>query len=206
MATLLDDLCSRRPELKACRGDMEKAFGAFAECYRGGGKLLICGNGGSAADADHWVSELLKGFAHKRPLSARQAKDLPPELAAQLQGAFPAISLSGFSALTTAFANDVNPDLIFAQLVWALGKPGDILVGLSTSGNSRNVCAAMETAKAKGMGCVGLTGESGGKMLGLADFCLRVPETKTFLIQEMHLAVYHCLTFMLEEEFFPVKS
>jgi D-sedoheptulose 7-phosphate isomerase len=205
MTTLLEELLARRPDLAVCRAEMEKVFAMMAESFRQGGKMLICGNGGSAADADHWASELLKGFAHKRPISKRQGEDLPKTLRDQLQGAFPAISLTGFSALTTAFANDVNPDLVFAQLVWALGRPGDILVGLSTSGNSRNICAAMEAARAKKMRCIGLTGESGGKLLGLADHCLRVPATKTFIIQEMHLALYHCLTFMLEEEFFPAQ-
>jgi D-sedoheptulose 7-phosphate isomerase len=121
----------------------------------------------------------------------------------KLQGSLAAIPLTGFPSLSSAFANDVDPNLTFAQLVWGLGKPGDVLIGITTSGNSPNVCAAMEAAKARDMIRVGLTGQTGGKLLALTDFCLRAPATETYRIQEYHLPVYHCLSLMLEDEFFP---
>ena len=198
----IKNLLERRPQLAACRGDIENAFATLRDCFRSGGKLLLCGNGGSAADADHWAGELLKGFALKRPLSPAEKAGLPPDLAGKLQGALPVIPLTGFAALGTAFANDVDPQLIFAQLIWGLGRPGDVFIGISTSGNARNVCAAMETAKARGMYALGLSGRTGGRLNALCDLCLKVPADETYLIQELHLPIYHCLCLMLEDEFF----
>lgn len=167
-----------------------------------GGKLLLCGNGGSAADADHWAGELLKGFRLQRRLSEEQQAKFRPETAQFLQGALPAIPLTGFPALTTAFGNDVSPELCFAQLTWALGKPGDVWIGLSTSGNARNVCAAAEVARAQGLHTLALTGQNGGRLAPLCNTAIRVPASETYRIQEYHLPVYHSLCLMLEDAFF----
>ena len=199
----LTKLLSYFPELKTCEDEINKIFAALSHSLHQGGKLLICGNGGSAADAEHWTGELLKGFVKKRHLSQKEKDLLPESLANKLQGSLPAIPLTSFQALGTAFANDVDPHLIYAQLVWGLGKPEDVLIGMSTSGNAVNVGLAMEAAKAKGMTRIGLTGQGGGKLLALTDLCLRVPATETYRIQELHLPVYHCLCMMLEDEFFP---
>ena len=199
----LTNLFDRRPELQACHEQIDQVFHAMCRSLRGGGKLLMCGNGGSAADAEHWTGELLKGFCSKRPLSALEKEKLPAEMRDKLQGGIPAIPLTGFTALTTAFNNDVDPHLTFAQLVWALGRPGDVLVGISTSGNAANIGSAMKAAEARGLVRIGLTGQSGGKLLPLTDLCIRVPATETFRVQELHLPVYHCLSLMLEDEFFP---
>jgi D-sedoheptulose 7-phosphate isomerase len=198
----IEKLMQRRPELATCRRDVEQTFEVMRDCFRSGGKLLLCGNGGSAADAEHWAGELLKGFSRKRPLSHAEQETLSAELGLKLQGALPVIPLTGFVALSTAFANDVDPDLIFAQLVWALGRPGDVLIGISTSGNARNVAAAMETAKARGMSRIGLSGRTGGRLDPLCEVCIKAPADETYLIQEFHLPIYHCLSLMLEDEFF----
>lgn len=196
----LDALIARIPALETCRGDIWRAFELMRDSFKSGGKLLLCGNGGSAADAEHWAGELLKGFCSRRPVGADSG--LPAELAEKLQGGLPTIPLTGFVSLSTAFANDVDATLTFAQLVWALGKPGDVLVGISTSGNAANVGAAMETARAKGLRTIGLTGATGGKLRPLTEVCICAPESETFLIQELHLPIYHCLCLMLEDEFF----
>lgn len=206
MSVHLDSLLQRKPQLQACREGLLESFGAIRDALRSGGKLLLCGNGGSAADAEHWAGELLKGFCSKRALSETEREQLPPELADKLQGALPVIPLTGFLSLSTAFANDVDPAMIFAQLVWALGRRGDAIVGISTSGNARNVCLAMQTARARGLATIGLTGQSGGALRPLVDHCIRAPETETYLIQELHLPLFHCLSLMLEEEFFGSTS
>jgi D-sedoheptulose 7-phosphate isomerase len=198
----LQDLLKRLPALEPCSADIEGAFAALRDCFAGGAKALACGNGGSAADAEHWAGEMLKGMLKQRPLKPEALTELPPALAHQLQGALPMIPLTGFLSYRTAFANDVDPELVFAQLVWALGRPGDVLVALSTSGESANVCAAAETAAARGMTVVALTGADGGRLRALADVAIRVPARETHLVQEYHLPVYHCLSVMLEEEFF----
>ena len=164
--------------------------------------MLICGNGGSAADAEHWAAELLKGFYSKRPLAGPLAAVLSPDLAQNLQGALPTIPLSGFTSLSTAFANDNNIEYLFSQLVLGLGRKGDVLICISTSGQSRNVLLAAQTASALGMSTIGLTGRDGGALADLADVAIRVPETEVHLIQEYHLPVYHTLSLMLEEAFF----
>lgn len=196
----LENLVLRIPALDVCARDIDAAFGILLRAFEADRKLLLCGNGGSASDAEHWAGELLKGFVHKRPLPAKMSDGLSPELAGNLQWAFPAIPLTGFPALATAFANDVDPDFTFAQLVWALGRPGDVLVALSTSGNSRNVRLAAEVARFRGLSIISLTGQTDGKLRKLSDACVAVPATETFLVQEYHLPVYHCLCLMLETE------
>lgn len=210
--TILNDLMARYSQLAVCKEDIAKAFAVLSESYHNDGKLLICGNGGSAADAEHIVGELMKGFKSPRLLdeaSQQKLKDIDKEkgslLAENLQGALPAIALDGHPALTTAYINDCDPLLCFAQQVNGYGREGDVLLGISTSGNSKNVIYAAVTAKAKGMKVVGLTGAKDSKLSELADVCIQVPETETYKIQELHLPVYHCLCLMLEEEFFGIK-
>ncbi|MBQ3889457.1 MAG: SIS domain-containing protein, partial [Clostridia bacterium] len=165
-----------------------------------GGKLLVCGNGGSAADCEHIVGELMKGFHKKRELPADSP--VPADIAAGLQGALPAISLVSQSGLCTAFINDCDPELVFAQQVYGYLKPGDVLLGLSTSGNSANVAAAARTASALGGKTLAVTGESGGRLALLCDVCVRLPACDTAQIQELTLPVYHALCALLEDAFF----
>lgn len=195
----LENLVRRAPALEVCRADVEAAYAIFFETFATEHKMLLCGNGGSASDTEHWAGELLKGFVHKRPLTAKMGEGLPPEVAQNLQWALPAIPLTGFPALTTAFGNDVNPDFSFAQLVYGLGQKGDVLVAMSTSGNSRNVCFAAKVARHRGMKVVALTGDGGGALKELSDVCIAVPEKETYRVQEYHLPVYHCLCLMLED-------
>jgi D-sedoheptulose 7-phosphate isomerase len=199
----LQNLVQRAPRLESILPQITEVYQVLVTCFRDGHKLLLCGNGGSAADCEHWAGELLKGFAQKRPLAEIDRANLPAPLREKLQGALPVIPLTGFLGLSTAFTNDVDAELIYAQLVWALGRPGDVIVGISTSGQARNVCTAMEVAKGRGLIRVGLTGQTGGLLKSLTDYCLCVPETETYLIQEFHLPIYHALSLMLEEEFFP---
>ena len=208
--TYLDELVSRYPALAAVRGQVDAAFHALVDCYAAGGKLLVCGNGGSAADADHIVGELMKGYMSPRRLAAgaREAliaaePELGPVLAEKLQGALPAINISAISAFATAFGNDVSGELTFAQATSGYGRPGDVLVGISTSGNALNVRAAMGVARAIGMRTIGLTGKGGGRLSGRCDILIAVPATRTFEVQELHLPVYHCLCAMVEAHFFP---
>jgi len=196
------DLVNRYPLLKDCADDIERAFSLMSNCYNAGGKVLICGNGGSAADAEHWAGELMKGFIDTRPLSDETRKKLGSKLAENLQGALPTIPLSGFLSLATAFSNDANSVFLFAQMVWGLGKENDTLIGISTSGNSRNIVYAMQTASALGMKTIGLSGEKGGMISDMVDVCIRVPGTEVHRVQEYHLPVYHCLCLMLEDTFF----
>lgn len=203
---------SRYSQLIVCKEDIAKAFAILSKTYHNHGKLLICGNGGSAADAEHIVGELMKGFKSPRQLdetSQQKLKDTDESLggllAENLQGALPAIALNGHPALFTAYMNDCEPLMCFAQQVNGYGCEGDVLLGISTSGNSNNVIYATVTAKAKGMKVLGLTGAKDSKMSELADVCIRVPETETYKVQELHLPVYHCLCLMLEEEFFGGK-
>jgi D-sedoheptulose 7-phosphate isomerase len=201
MSPHLKNLLVRYPALELCRSDIQQAFDLLSATFLKDGKLLFCGNGGSAADSEHWAGEMLKGFAHSRPLSASMRQGLPPEMAARLQWAFPVIPLTGFPSLATAFSNDVEPEYVFAQLVLALGRCGDVLAVLSTSGNSPNVCRAAEVARARSMPVVALTGATGGKLKDLADVCICVPAIETPHVQEFHLPIYHCLSLMLEEAF-----
>ena len=202
-------LIERYPKLAVCKEDIKKAYELLEAAYINGRKLLVCGNGGSASDSEHIVGELMKEFKLKRKVYSDQAvalKAVDPELgqvlAENLQGALPAICLTGHSSFTTAFMNDANADLVFAQQVNGYGKPGDVFLGISTSGNSKNVLYAAVNAKAKGLKVIGLTGAKENKLMKYADVCIRVPETETYKIQEYHLPVYHCLCLMLEEKFF----
>jgi len=208
--TLLEELVSRYPSLSAVRGEIDSAFHALVDCYAAGGTLLVCGNGGSAADSDHIVGELMKGYLRPRRLPAdtrdrlRAADpELGPVLGEKLQGALRAINISAISAFATAFANDVSAELAFAQAVSGYGRKGDVLIGISTSGNAANVRAALAVARALGMRTIGLTGRGGGRMAPLCDILIAVPATRTFEIQELHLPVYHCLCAMVEARFFP---
>ena len=187
------------------------AYELLEAAYSNDRKLLVCGNGGSASDSEHIVGELMKEFKLKRKVYSEQAtalKAIDPELgqvlADNLQGALPAISLTGHSSLQTAFMNDAVPELVFAQQVNGYGKPGDVFLGISTSGNSKNVLYAAVNAKAKGLKVIGLTGSKENKLMKYADVCIRVPENETYKIQELHLPVYHCLCLMLEDHFFGV--
>lgn len=205
----LDFLLSRYPILESCRNDIAEAYETIANTYKGNGKLLIAGNGGSAADAEHIVGELMKTFISPRKIDQSYAElliSVDPELgqilAQNLQGTLPAIALDGHFALTTAYINDCEPLLCFAQQVHGYGCPGDVLLAISTSGNSQNVLFAAVVAKAKGMKVVGLTGKAESKLSSLSDVCIKVPEIETYKVQELHLPVYHSLCLMLEETFF----
>ena len=202
MNTHMERIISSHPELEPCAAEITAAFGLMRDAFARGGKALLCGNGGSAADCEHWAAELLKGFERKRPLDAAARSLLPEALAAGLQGALPAVALTGFVSLSSAFANDVNAAFIFAQLTWALGRSGDVLIAISTSGSSANVCYALQAAGARGMKSIALTGGDGGRMAGMADVVVKVPGSRTCEIQELHLPVYHCICLMLEDEFF----
>lgn len=196
-------LLDRYPALANCAGDIDAAFRAMVSCYESGGKVLLCGNGGSAADADHWAGELLKGFTLPRTPPAEDRAKLGDDLGERLQCGLPALPLTNFTALLTAYGNDVAAEYGFAQLVYALGKPGDVLVGISTSGNSRSVALAVGAANALGLVTVGLTGARGGDLATAAHHPIRVPSNITHEIQELHLPVYHTLCIMLEHHFFP---
>lgn len=205
----LDLLIMRYPHLECCKGNIIIAFEFIRDCYKNGGKLLVCGNGGSAADAEHIVGELMKGFKKARHLASIEVEKLVEidslmgrTLADNLQGALPAIALDGHPALTTAYMNDCEPIICFAQQVYGYGCKNDVLFAISTSGNSRNVLYAVVAAKAKGMVVIGLTGENDSKLSAMSDVCIRVPSTETYQIQELHLPIYHCLCLMLEDYFF----
>lgn len=205
----LEELIGRYPILESIKAQIEEAYHVLEDCYSHGGKLLIAGNGGSCADAEHIVGELMKGFVKPRHVSEAFAKKLAEadpergeELAGKLQGGLPAIALTGHNGLSTAYLNDVDGNLIFAQQTYGYGREGDVLLGISTSGNSKNIMYAMATAKALGMKTIGLTGRDGGLLKHAADVCIVVPEKETFKIQELHLPVYHALCLMLEERFF----
>ena len=208
----INNLIDRYPKLIVCREDILKAYEVLETAYSNGRKLLVSGNGGSASDSEHIVGELMKEFKLKRRVYSEQAaalKDIDPELgqvlADNLQGALPAISLTGHSSLQTAFMNDAVPELVFAQQVNGYGKPGDVYLGISTSGNSKNVLYAAVNAKAKELKVIGLTGERESKLMKYSDVCIRIPETETYKIQELHLPVYHCICLMLEDKFFGEK-
>lgn len=205
----VDLLIERHTCLEACKGDIITAYDILEETYAVGRKLLVAGNGGSASDSEHIVGELMKEFKLKRKIYSAQAdrlrkidEEMGTILADHLQGSLPAISLVGEPSLTTAFMNDAVPVLIFAQQVSGLGRAGDVFLGISTSGNSKNVLYAAVAAKSKGLKVIGLTGQKENELEKYADVCIHVPETETYKIQELHLPVYHCLCLMLEEKFF----
>ena len=209
MNPALDSLHRNYPDLEPCRADIESAYALLENCFASGHKLLVCGNGGSAADSEHLVGELMKGFVLKRALNdetrarfEREFGDEGAKLAAQLEGALPAIALTGHTSLSTAVANDGAPDAMFAQQVWGYGQTDDVLLAISTSGNSINVRNALRVAKVKGLKTLGLTGASGGEMRELCDVCICVGCEVTHEIQERHLPIYHALAIALEARFF----
>ena len=192
-----------------CESEIKRAIEAIIACYEKGGKLLLCGNGGSCADCDHIVGELMKGFLKKRPLDDSKKAEMREKCAelddatlSKLQAGLGAISLPSITALGSAFNNDVDPELTYAQATLALGKAGDVFIGLSTSGNAKNVAAAARVAKGIGMTVIGMSGEGGGKLATLSDIAIRVPESETFKIQELHLPVYHAICAEVEEYFY----
>ena len=205
----IDVLIERYPELDKQRDNIVEAYRILTESYSNGGKLLVAGNGGSAADAEHIVGELMKGFENPRTLSEDYKnslmavdREMGEVLSANLQGALPAIALDGHFALSTAYMNDCEPLLCFAQQVNGYGAKGDVFLGISTSGNSKNILYAATVAKAKGMKVIGLTGAKDSKLAEISDVTIRSSQTRTYMIQEHHLPIYHCLCLMLEDRFF----
>lgn len=205
----IDLLIKRYPKLEIIQSEIKQAYIVLEECYANGGKLLIAGNGGSAADAEHITGELMKRFKIKRPVSkefAEKLQEVDPvrgkQLAENLECSLMAIPLVAHEALTTAYINDVDGYGVFAQQLFGYGRKGDVFLGISTSGNSRNILNATVVAKALGMKVIGLTGESGGELAQIADVAVKVPEKETYMIQELHLPIYHCWCLMLEERFF----
>ena len=206
---MFQELLTRYPCLEVCKDEIAAARDALIACYEADGKVMICGNGGSCADADHIVGELMKGFLSLRPLSEEKKNEMKAntnlvddELLAKLQGGLPAFSLPSMTALNMAFCNDVDPELIYAQPVMAMGRKNDVLIAISTSGNSKNVFGAVKVAKALGVTVIGLTGGKGGKLKEHSDVAIVVPENETFKIQELHLPVYHYLCAAVEQHFF----
>ncbi len=202
MSETLSELFERFPRLEQCREQIIAAFDVMTKAFRGGGKVLVCGNGGSAADAEHICGELLKKFRKHREVPREIAAKLRPQLVEKLEGSLPAISLVSMSGIVTAFANDVAWETAFAQQVLGLAHEGDVLIALSTSGNSANCVAAAEVMKAKGGKAIAFTGANESRLSGVCDITIRVPETETFKVQELHLPVYHALCAGIEEELF----
>ncbi len=209
----VDLLIQRYNELECCKNEIINAYLILEEIYEKGGKLLIAGNGGSAADSEHIVGELMKSFKLPRKLNDIEKnklkkinEELGETLGENLQGALPAIALDGHFSLSTAYMNDCEPLLCFAQQVNGFGNKNDVFLGISTSGNSKNILYASICAKAKGMKVIGLTGSKDSKLASLSDVCIKVPSSETYMIQELHLPVYHCLCLMLEDKFFGNKK
>ena len=205
----INDLVKRYPALESCKGDINQAIQAIIKCYSDNGKLLICGNGGSCADADHIVGELMKSFEKQRPVDDELRNSLlsvsderGSSIAGRLQKALPAISLNAHTALSSAIANDIDAEIVFAQQVAGYGEKGDVLIAISTSGNSQNVIDAAITAKALGLTVIALTGQNGGKMKQYSDIAVCVPADNTADVQEFHLPVYHTICKMVESWFY----
>ena len=208
----VDELIERYPALEICRESLMIAVEKICECFRNGNKLIVCGNGGSAADAMHIVGELMKGFLLPRkiekfnPKFVKRAEELFPSdvnyFKTYMQCALPAISLVGETALTTAYSNDNAPDLVFAQQVFGIGQAGDILLAISTSGNSENVIYAVEVAKIMGITTIAMTGRRGGKLKHIADYAICAPADSAHTILEFHLPIYHMICLAVENEFF----
>lgn len=206
---MITPLIKRYPALKPCEQDIARALAMLCDAYTRGNKVLVCGNGGSAADAEHIVGELMKGFLNTRPLTAAEKArltevggDIGTRIGDQLQRPLPAVSLVSSVALATAFANDVAPELTFAQQVYGLGIQDDVLIAISTSGTSKNIVCAVVAAKARGVKTIGLTGGTGGRLKDLCDVCIVAPSPVTHEIQEYHLPIYHCLCAAVEQHFF----
>lgn len=204
-----EDIFVRYPALEVCKADMEKALEALTACAQSGGKILVCGNGGSAADSEHIVGELMKGFLKKRPLPQEDVERWQQAFGAEgaavaqkLQGGVPAISLPSQVAILSAVCNDNDPAVQYGQLAWNYARMGDVLIGISTSGNAKNVLGAAQAAAVQGATVIGMTGERESKLSSVADITIRVPDTETYRIQEYHLPVYHWLCACLEEQLF----
>lgn len=202
-------LSAQFPELFHIQNEINSATDKIIACYKRGCKVLLCGNGGSAADCTHIVGELMKGFLKRRPVDEETAERLKTKypkiddiLISKLQKGLPAINLCESSALITAYCNDVDPEYIFAQQVFGLGKKGDVLIAISTSGNAQNVNNAAKIAKAMGIAVIGMTGKYGGQLSSNSDICIKVPQTETYRVQEYHLPIYHAICAAVEEEFF----
>ena len=199
----IDKLVNRYPALEICRDSIIQAVEIIRDSFKSGGKLITCGNGGSASDAQHIVGELMKSFAIRRKVDPKILERIEdPFVKENLEGTLPAISLINETALITAFANDRNADLIFAQQILGIGNSNDVLLAISTSGNSKNVIHAVEVARAKNLKTIALTGRSGGKLRDRVDVAIRVPSDITYQIQEFHLPIYHAICLELEREFF----
>lgn len=196
---MLNELIERYPKLDCIKSDIEAALGLIRDTYKNGGKVLVCGNGGSCSDSEHIVGELMKGFKLMRPVTDER---IPEDLRCGLQGALPAISLPSQTGILTAFINDVDPEMMYAQLVYGYARENDLLIGLSTSGNSKNVVNAARIAKAVGAKTLAMTGAKESKLSELCDVTVKVPETETYKIQELHLPVYHFLCAKIEDEIF----
>jgi len=208
---IIDNLVNCYPHLLSCYESVTQGVYEIVNCYKNDNKILVCGNGGSAADALHIVGELMKSFVLPRKLAydteaiiREVCKDSGEYLINNLQGSLPAISLVNETSLISAYSNDMSPDLYFAQQVFGYGKTGDILIAISTSGNSKNVIYACEIAKVKNIKVIALTGNNGGKLQGLSDVLINVPENETYKIQELHLPVYHAICLAVENEFFGI--
>ena len=206
--TMIAEFFERHDNLKSLQAEILQAGEILLKAFQNGNKLLLCGNGGSCADCDHIVGEFLKGFMLKRPVNAEVKQKLAQygtygeDMGNKLQCGLPAISLTAHAGAISAFANDVDPELVYAQQVLAYGKPGDVLIGISTSGGAKNVAAAVMMANALGMRTIGLTGKDGGMLAKLSELALIMPQCETYRIQEEHLAVYHLLCAMVESEMF----
>lgn len=199
----LQKLVLRSPELSHCLSEIEAGAMLLISCFQQNHKLLLCGNGGSCADCEHIAGELVKRFSRTRPLSAELVEKLGPELSRELHGGLPALSLPSMIGFHTAFNNDDKPEYAFAQQVVAFGQPGDVLMGISTSGNSKNIIKAAEAARALGLKVLSLTGQDGGVLATLADISIKAPATEVARVQELHLPIYHSLCQMVEDTLFP---
>lgn len=199
----IDHLCQRLPSLENCRDSIQQATDLLIQSFQQGNKLLLCGNGGSAADCEHIAGELIKRFSAPRPLPSELSGILGTELAQNLHGGLPALSLPSMIGFHTAFANDDDPAYAFAQQVIAFGKTGDVLLAISTSGNSQNLIHAVHTAKALGLKTIALTGENGGKLAPLCDLAILAPASDTPRVQELHLPIYHSICTVVENTLFP---
>lgn len=209
MEKYIDDLIKRYPVLAQCKDSINAAYKLMEQSYSSGGKVLIAGNGGSAADSEHMAGELMKRFSKSRPISDDFKEklisidaEIGEELSKNLEGTLRAIPLVAHEAMSTAYINDVDGYGVFAQQLFGFGDEGDVFIGISTSGNSKNIINAAIVAKAMGIKVLGLTGQGGGRLAELADVVVRVPEKETYKIQELHLPIYHCWCLMLEDYFF----
>lgn len=196
---MINELISRYPALDSIKTEIVKAKDLIIETYKNDGKILVCGNGGSAADSEHIVGELMKGFLLKRPVTDER---IPQRIREKLQGGLPAISLPSQSAVLSAFVNDVEAEMLYAQLVYGYARKNDIVIGISTSGNSKNIVNAVETANAIGVTTIALTGKNESRLSELSDVTIKAPETETYKVQELHLPIYHYLCAETEKYFF----